>query len=234
MNPLKIIAMKSITIITTVFTSVLLLLIVVNPENASAQEAPKKELQQYLFPAFTKCSVTMKSGRILSVMLNYNMVSEKMVFEQNGEYFDMVNPETVDTAYIQNRAFIPHEKVFLEVVQKGKLPFFIQHKGDLQAPGRPAGYGTTSELTSSNYLSGINTPQGYYNFKLPDGYTVRTSYIYWVKIENRMESFIGERQFLKLFPGKEDQLKKYLRESKIKIDRLEDYKQLVKYCNDNL
>ena len=203
-------------------------------ESVLSQEKSKIELQQYLFPDFSRSTVKVRNGKTVTILLNYNIVTEKMVFEQNGEYFDLANPESVDTAYIHNRAFIQNEDAFLEVAVKGSLPFFIQHKGELIPPGRPAGYGSTSQTTSSNYLSGLNTPQGYYNFKLPDGYTVRASSVYWVRINGEMENFIGERQFLKLFPDKADQLKKYLKDSKLKIEKREDFLRLTEYCNKEL
>jgi hypothetical protein len=200
----------------------------------SGQEENKQDLKQYLYPEFTRSSVLMKNGRTMNVMLNYNMVSERMVFEQKGEYFDIINPETADTVYLNDNLFIYHEGVFLEVVQKGKLPFYIQYRGELIQPPRPAGYGTTSQLTSSNVLSGINTPSGYYNLKLPAGYNVRSSYAYWVNIDGRMADFLGQRQFLKLFPDKASRLKKFIKDSKIRFDKPEDIKKLARFCNTEL
>ena len=201
---------------------------------AYAQEEDNVNLQQYLFPDFSRSVVKMKNGRTSNVMLNYNRISEKMVFEQRGEYFNLVNPETVDTIYLHNRPFIMQGKCFLEIVSEGKYPFYIQYRGELRAPPRPAAYGTTSELTSSNYLSGINTNEGYFNFKLPEGYKVINSAIYWVMIDGEMKSFIGEKQFLRLFPGEAPRLKKYIKDSKLKLDKTEDFLRLVKYCNSEL
>jgi len=200
----------------------------------SGQEENKQDLKQYLYPDFMRSTVLMKNGRTMNVMLNYNKVTERMVFEQKGEYFDILNPETADTVYLNNNLFVYHEGVFLEVMQKGKLPFYIQYRGELIQPPRPAGYGTTSQLTSSNVLSGINTPSGYYNLKLPEGFNVRSSYAYWVKIDGLMSGFLGQRQFLKLFPQDASRLKKFIKDSKIRFDRPEDVKKLAVFCNNEL
>ena len=170
----------------------------------------------------------------MTVMLNYNMVTESMVFEQGGEYYDMVNQQDVDTVYLNGKVFIPHEKVFLEVILNEKIPLFVEHKAELIQPPRPGGYGTTSQLTSSNVLNGISSDHGYYNLKLPDGYTVKSSVIFWMDKNGEMLKFLGERQFLRLFPENEDDLKKFIKNSKLKFDRVDDVLKLAQYCNEQL
>jgi hypothetical protein len=159
------------------------------------------------------------------------MVSEKMVFEQKAQYYDLVNPENVDTAYIQKRKFIPHAKEFVEVVVKGDFPFYIQHKADLVAPPRPGAYGTTSELTSSNYLEGMQTNVGYVNFKLPDGYTIKVDPFYWIRKGDEWIKVNSEKQVPKIFPENEDKVKKFIKDNRIKADRTEDMIRLGVFCN---
>jgi hypothetical protein len=188
-------------------------------------------LQQYLFPAFSKGVVRIKTGKETNLILNYNMVSEKMVFEQKEQFYDLINPEAVDTVYLNGKKFIAHEKEFVEVLVKGDFSFFIQHKADLQAPPRPGGYGTTSELTSSNYMSGIQTDIGYYNFKLPAGYTVRLKPFYWITRGEEWFRINSEKQVPKIFGKNEDRVKDFIKEYKIKAERMEDMIKLGQFCN---
>jgi hypothetical protein len=159
------------------------------------------------------------------------MVSEKLVFEQKEQYYDLTNPEQVDTAYIQNRKFVPHEKEFVEVIYQGKYPLYIQHKAALQDPPRPGAYGTTSELTSSNYLSGYQTNVGYYNFKLPAGYTIKKGPFYWIRKGEEWYKINSEKQVPKIFPENEAQIKNFIKANKIKADRADDMIRLAVFCN---
>jgi len=197
-----------------------------------SQDQKAQDLAQYLFPEFSRGMILTKACKMNNLILNYNTVSEKMVYEQKGQYYDIANPETTDTAILSGRKFIPYGKVFLEVVVKGETPFFIQRKSELVAPGRPAGYGQTSQLTASNYLTGIETPSGYYNFKLPDGYTVRATPVYWLRRGGEMHSFLGEKQFLKIFPDKSAILKKFIKDNRIRFERENDLLKLVAFCNE--
>ena len=198
-----------------------------------AQTETGQNMAQYLFPDFTKSRVKMKVGKDLNLNLNYNTITEGLVFLQNGQFYDVVNQETVDTAYIQNRKFTPMGgKKMFEVVVDGPIPFFIENKGIVMAPGKPSAYGGTSELAASDYISGLNISSGYFNLKLPNDYVVKPSPVNWVRIKGNMSDFLNERQFLKLFPEKADQIKQFIRKSGIKFEKREDIIKLGKYCNE--
>jgi hypothetical protein len=198
---------------------------------AEAQTATAQAPQQYLFPSFSKGVVKLKNGKEANLILNYNMVSEKMVFEQKEQYYDLSNPETVDTVFLQSKKFIPHQKEFVEVAVTGDFPFYIQHKADLQAPPRPGAYGTTSELTSSNYLEGMQTNVGYVNFKLPEGYTIKLKAFYWIRKGEEWIKINSEKQVPKIFPESEEMVKKFIKDNRIKAERTDDMIKLGIFCN---
>jgi hypothetical protein len=45
-------------------------------------------------------------------------------------------------------------------------------------------------------------------------------------------SFINEKQFLKIFPDKESELKSFIKRNHIRFDRSEDVKTLIRYFNE--
>jgi hypothetical protein len=190
------------------------------------------EFPQYLFPEFSKTMVLMKNGKSQSILMNYNMVTERMVYNKDGVFFDMVNPETIDTVFILDRKFIPIGKIYYELMlQNTPLTLLIQHKGELESAGTPAAYGGTSQVAATTSLSSIELSGGRYNLSLPPQYVVKTSTVYWIRKQNEMFSFINEKQFLKIFPDKESELKKFIKDNRIKIDKPDQLKKLVSYCN---
>ncbi len=209
----------------------LLLAIIVLDSLMLYSQAEPDTLAQYLFPAFHKNTVLLKNGTSYSLLLNYNKVTEKMVFMQKGSYFDLANLSTVDTVFLNGRKFIPNESYFLELLVSGSSAFFIRNKGELIAPPRPAGYGTTTQLTSSNLLSGISTPQGYYNFRLPEGYTVKPASSYWVKKENTLSRFGNESQLIKIFPGRESEIKNFIKTNRLRFIRQQDVVRIAEFCS---
>ena len=72
--------MKSISLQKLIITFVIGLM----TSGINAQNEAPQTLPQFLFPAFAKGIVKMKDGRRLAALLNYNMVDEEMIFEQNN------------------------------------------------------------------------------------------------------------------------------------------------------
>lgn len=201
----------------------------------TAQPDADGSYPQYLFPEFSNATILMKNGKSQSTKINYNMVTEKMVYEKDGNLYDLMNPETIDTIIILGRKFIPVSKRFNEFMLKvPHITLFTQHKGELMPAGTPAGYGGTSQLAATTRLSSIELAGGRYNLSLPADFIVNVTPVYWILKQNEMLSFINEKQFLKLFPGKESDLKTFIKKNKIKIDKPDHLRKLITYCNELL
>lgn len=212
--------------------TILLVIIISLSFPLKSQNNADGSMPQFLFPEFTVVKVVMKNGRSQTAMLNYNTISEKMVYEKDGHLYDMVNTELIDTVLLQNSKFVPVGKVFHEVLLIAPISLFIQHKSSLLSPGTPAGYGGTSQTSSTDIISSVQLSGGYYNLKLPSDYIVKADDVYWIRKDNNMYSFINERQFLKIFPDKGKELKLFIKQNRIKLDKLPDLVKLVKYCNE--
>jgi hypothetical protein len=189
---------------------------------------------QFLFPDFSVSKVRMKNGQSQNAELNYNTVSEKMVYQKEGNLYDMVNPQMVDTVYLENCRFIPAGNVFYEVLLTAPIALFVQYKGEILSPGTPAGYGGTSQVSNTKMLTSVELSGGYYNLKLPADFKVKIDPVYWIRRGNDMYSFMNERQFLKLFPEKETEFKKFIKQNRIKADKNSDLVKLIRYCNELL
>ncbi len=198
----------------------------------NAQPDSDYDLPQYLYPEFSPATLKIKNGRNQVLEMNYNELTGKMVFKRDGKLYDLINAEIVDTVYMQNTKFVRFGEVFYEVIFDAPVSLFLHHKGSLISLGKPAGYGTTSQTSSITTLSGIATDKGYYNFKLPPDLTVKVDLVYWVRRNNNMSSFTNIKQFLKIFPEKENDLKVYIKDNRIKVDRKDDLIKLMRYCND--
>jgi hypothetical protein len=189
-------------------------------------------MPQYYFSSFSEATILMKNGQTQSQALNYNTLTGMMVFRKGDKLYDITNQETIDTVYIEKCKFVPVGKNFYEVAYSGRLySYFIQHTGNLAQPGKPVGYGGTSQLSSSSYVSTANLTGMQWNIALPKDYEVVPSSVYWIRAGNAWFDFETEKQLLKLFPDKSSQMKEFLRANKIRIDKPESVAKLIDYLN---
>jgi len=133
-----------------IFNSVILVLISVN---SVSQSVSRHDPDQFLFPGFSMCKVAMKVGSDLTLMMNYKIVTEKMVFLQNDQVYEVVDYRNVDTVYLNRMKFIPAGDVFYRVVDDLPVILYIQYRGKLPPPTKPAAYGGTSKVSSSTVIN---------------------------------------------------------------------------------
>jgi hypothetical protein len=193
--------------------------------------AAQDNSQQFIFPGFTMAKIKMKNGTSQDILMNYNSISEKMVYSKDGDLYDLLNTELIDTIYLMSSKFVPVGKIFHEVLLTAPVSLYVQHKGNLLPPGTPAGYGGNSQVSNTKYVSSVGLSTGYYNIDLPEGYIVKVEPVYWLKIGDRYESYVTERQFMKIFPEKESELKQFIKQRRIKFDKLSNMIQLAEFLN---
>jgi hypothetical protein len=204
--------------------------LMIGPE-LDAQSDTAQIHSQFLFPEFSNTLVLLKGGKTQNVIMNYNILSEKMVFKQGNDLMDLINPESIDTIFLQNEKFIPYGSYFLEVYPESKIPLYFQYKGNLKMPGKPAAYGGTSETSSSSTISTFFNGSNSYNLSLPSDYKVKRFLINWVQVDGEMRKFLTANQFLKIFKRNEPELKQFIKSNKINFSKRDDILRLMTFCN---
>lgn len=191
------------------------------------------EVSHYLFPEFVKGTVLMKSGVKNEAMLNYNSLTEEMIFDNKGTRLAIGQLEQVDTVYIDARKFFPQKAKFIELAYHGKCDLYIEHKCSLIEPGKPAAYGGTSQTSSITMYSSFIAGGQAYALKLPEGYGTKPYLIYELKKGGKTSSFMSLKQMSRLFDDKSEQFKQYVKENKVLIDDPESVIGLLKYLEKN-
>ena len=198
----------------------------------TGQTESSNPLPQFLFPVFSKSTVIMKAGNEYTADFNYNIVDEEMIFARSNQYLVPEKPGDIDTIIIDNRRFVPVEKAFYEVLVKGVVTMYIQHKGRYSSVGTPTAYGLTSQTNASTNVTTVRSGTQFRTLDVPDNVTVSKASVNWVKINDVMNKFTSERQFLKILPGKENELKEFIKKSDIDFDSREDLIKLGNFCNE--
>lgn len=193
------------------------------------------EMTHYLFSEFTQGVILMKAGTKYDVLLNYNSLTEEMIFENNGKKMAIAKVELrlVDTVFIKDRKFIALNSKFFELLYHSKWDMYVEHKCKLNEPGKPSGYGGTSKTKSIKTYSSFYSEGTIYELKLPDGYEIEPYTYYWLKKNGELNRFINMRELKKLYKDKEDLFKAYVKKYGVKYDNQESIIQLIEYLESN-
>jgi len=197
-----------------------------------AQEDTVSASTHFILPQFIKGSVSLKNGRTEEALLNYNMISEEMIFERDNKRLALENIKDIDTVYLDSKKFIPHENFFYEVLIKDTVSLFARHKLNVLQAGSPAGYGGTTETGAAYSISHLAGAGYLYKLHLPSEYHLTDASQYLITFRNSSFKVTSERQVLKLFPDISSKLKQYIVENKLNIRKQEDLVSLLKKCNE--
>ena len=194
------------------------------------------ETSHYLFPEFTQGVVLMKDGKRNNALLNYNSLTEEMIFENNGQKRAIGTNEIllVDTVFMMDRKFVVLDGKFVELVYHSKWDLYTEHKCKVEEQGKPAGYGETSQTGAATSVSSLyKDGRVVYNLKLPDDFKTKPYTIYWLKKDREIYKFINIRELKKLYEDKKDLFKKYSKINRVKYQDQESIIQLIEYLESN-
>lgn len=191
------------------------------------------EVTHYLFPEFTKGVVLMKNGIKNETLLNYNSLTEEMIFENNGTKLAIGQPELVDTVFIKGRKFFLLNGKFVELINNSKYKLYAEHKCTIKDPGKPAAYGGTSQTSATSTYSSFFTGGQVYDLKLPEGYETKPFVDYWLVKDGEVSKFLSIRQLAKLFNEKDNSFKEFVKKHDVKYTDQSGIIELIRYLETN-
>lgn len=195
--------------------------------SAGAQSNTKLvKLEHYVMDSFASGKVKLKSGQTTNQLLNYNLITKEMIFEQGGQYLAIAHPEDVDTVFINQRKFVPVNKAFYEWLGGSVYPLFAEYTCTIKEPGVQTGFGT-STTTASVSMKALIREGGAYGLKLPDEFEVIPAQSLYIRKDGKFFKLKNEQQLIKLFPDKKEVMRDWIKNNKTNFSRNEDVALLI-------
>ena len=191
------------------------------------------DITHYLFPEFTKGVILMKSKIKHETMLNYNLLTEEMIFEINGTKLALGNPDQIDTIYIKGRKFFLLNNKFVELIYHSKFDLYAEYRCTFKDPGKQVAYGGTSQTSSSSSFSTYTSGGRTINLKLPEKIEPIPYIDYWIKKDGELNKFTNIRQLAKLFNDNQRVYKEYLKKHEVNYDIQTTIIELLRYLAQN-
>lgn len=193
----------------------------------------EKNSGHYVFPEFVKGKVLMKDGASYERLLNYNVLTEEMIFEYNMEKLAISSEDMVDTVFIKNRKFFRSNNKFLELIHTSSVDLYAEQKCSVSQPGTEVGYGQKSNNTAVNSVSFFKGNGLYRKLELPNDIRVKRNIHYWLKKDGSISRFIKLRQLLKLYPNKKAIFKSFVKEHNVQYKDEDSLVKLIMYLENN-
>ena len=176
----------------------------------------QKGNNHFVFPDFTKATILYKNGQTKSTELNYNKVTEEMIYiAADGKRMALSPINQIDTISFDSRKFVPVENRFYEIVLQGKYPVMVAYKCRLSIAAENIGYGTSS-TTAVEHISSLNTAGEVYQLKLPENYKPSPYAIYFIEVNGQLNRIAKVKELCELFPSQKKEITTFVKGNKIK------------------
>lgn len=193
------------------------------------------EISHYLFPEFKEGSILMKNGVVNKALLNYNAATEEMVFLQNDQVLALANVtlDQIDTIYIEDRKFVYRDRKILEVLCSSPYILMAHYKCRVIPPGKPAGYGGTSQTSASDSYSSWSQGGKMYELQLPDDFKVVPYTVYKLQKGSEIKNFSSMGQFRKYYKKKNNLFQNYVQQHNPDFNDQRAVARLIEYLETN-
>lgn len=198
--------------------------------NVFAQNGNAKQLTQYLFSNFIEGSVLQKSGTVTKTMLNYNTLTQEMIFQQGSQNLALDKIWEIDTVFIKNKKFVPGDNLFYEVATNTPVALYIQHESEIIPPGNETGFGKSQTAAITN-VSDLKSSGKAYALSLPDEYSFKDKTIYLLKKDANFITIKNLKDIKAVFAGEETLIDDYVKKNKVSFKKDEDVIKLIQFCN---
>lgn len=182
-----------------------------------------------LLDEYTDGIVLMKNKSKISSKLNYDTANKKMMYMQNNQEMILVNPNQVDTVYIEDRKFIPVQLFFLEVIDAKNGTVLINWSLKQKYKGNKGAYGQITQ----NKVETINTSHwtnDEYKEQSTSVWERENSNEYWFNINDKAIKCKSTKDIIKQFPNHKEDINSFIKENKINFKNASDAIKLVDYC----
>ncbi len=185
--------------------------------------------ERYRYPSFIDGIAVFTGGTYTESRFNYNILYGAMEFIQKGDTLSIANADKIKMVILETDTFY-FDKGYLEVIfSDRRLKLALKQYVKLVDTKKMGAYGMTSSTGSISSYNSISSVAGYYKLTVSDDIVVRKEKEYYLyTTENGFQPF-RKNNLLQSFPGKENEIKQYLKQYKVDYSKESDLLDLMKF-----
>jgi hypothetical protein len=197
---------------------------------AFSQKTPDSlQLRPFLFDSFSDGVVLMKSGTKEPGTLNYNSDNQTVYFTKDGGYFILAGLDNVDSIYIRDKKFVAVNDIAYEVLAgKSEAGLVVSYSNKLRPMVATTDNNGTSRKNANEVRNTIS--DNYVGRIYKSNFSIEFIAHYWLKKGTRLYKFDTEKQVIKLYWKKENEIREFIKQQKINFYKQEDVIRLFQFC----
>ena len=214
---------------------VLLLLILFTFPSLSAQFFGTKVAPHYVFPEFEDGVVKLTTGQVTEAKLNYNMITEEILFDNNGNILALAGNTlaNLDSVIILDRKFIREGGKYYEVLFDEAFTILIFYGIQVTSAGKEGAYGVKSKVAAiDKYNRFIGSDGNMYASELSEEYELSKKYVYILRKGGEDKKFNSLSHIRKSYKEQKLKYKTFSKKHKPKYENPFEISALIQFLEE--
>lgn len=182
--------------------------------------------ERYLFPEFSAGKAVFRNGIFSEARFNFNLLQNEMEFIKNRDTLAIINKKDILYMEVAERTFY-YDKGFIENIFEGPLNVGLKKYYKLAEMNKVDSYGTSSAGAARESYNSFNDAGKFYKLKATVDMTFQLNIEYYLSKKPGEFVAFKKKDVMKLFPGKETEIKNYLKTNKVDFNSQDD---LIKFA----
>jgi len=191
--------------------------------------------ERYLYPEFTQGKGFFKNGRVVPLMLNYNLLSDEIEFIQSKDTLIIAKKEQINSLVVAQDTFYYHG-AYLQKIRSGALSVYVKRRLEIKDIRKQGGMGQENRSSSIDSYTFLLYDNGKLSvdLKIANDLILQKTEAYFYSTSG--DGFIpfNKKNISKIMQGKEDRIKNYIKTNKIDFELREDLLKLADFVSDLL
>jgi hypothetical protein len=183
---------------------------------------------RYRYPDFIAGTGIMKNGAIIKDRFNYNFLLGEMEFIRSKDTLVLTNKKDLklitmglDTFYYSNG--------YLELIRSDNPRVYAKQTIALKDVEKQGAMGTTARNASVDSYSSVATGGRIYELRADGDWVFQKTCEYYISSSEKPYVLFLRKNAIQAVPGKEDEIKEFIKSEKIKFESREDLLKLAGY-----
>ncbi|NND05330.1 MAG: hypothetical protein HKN87_03030 [Saprospiraceae bacterium] len=187
--------------------------------------------KHYLFPEFQEGIIKLAAGQETTTLLNYNFITQEIIIDLGHTKAPYPGLEHVSKVVINDILLMPIEGIIYELLQDGASSLLVHRRQAVSRDGTSSqtGYGQSAATSSATLPPSLHNKELLYGLTLPGDYHLKMINKYFLMQDGKIVAWTKLKRIEKIFPKVKEELSRYIKENKIKMDKEEDLIDLFRY-----
>ncbi len=189
--------------------------------------------ERYLYPEFTKGTVTFKNRIVAPCLFNFNFLSGEIEFIKSKDTLIFTMKKEIDLIVIAKDSFYCND-TYLQLLHRGLFSVYLKRGMDIVNILKQGAMGTVNRSSASQSYESTESNHISIDLQPVDDMVLKKKDEYFFSFSGNDYLPLNKKNILRNLPGMDNEIRSYLKSNRVDFDSRQDVLRLTGFVNNLL